>query len=231
MAKNIAVIHNGEARAGTFLIAQGFDRNHDQVKRLVKKYEKDFLEFGSFHLLKVKSKGRSIEEILLNEDQTMFLGTLFKNSAIVVKFKKKLVREFSKLRKRLAALEVQRQNPRWQVARSASKTLRLRETDRISEFVVYAKEQGSQRANWYYKAFSRMTNDLLFLVEGRFKNLRDVLTPEQLMAIGAADRIIDKALVDGMAKGMYYKDIFRDVKQRVEIFAGLHGKQSVLAEK
>ena len=102
----------GEERAGTFLLAEGFQRRHDRIVKHVKEYHELFLSmeksYGRTHpkeipQRKVKSKGRPIQEYLLNETQTIFLGTLFRTTSKklddpVLLFKAKLAKEFVALR-------------------------------------------------------------------------------------------------------------------------------------
>jgi len=228
MNKPIVRIYNGESRAGTFLIAKGFERNHDQIKRLVKKYEETFLEFGSFHLSKVKSKGRPIEEFLINQDQTMFLGTLLKNSPISVAFKKRIIKKFSECRKMLESLETHKTTQKYQITRDAGKILRLEATDTIKAFVDYARAQGSSSPENYYMLYTRMVNGLLFIVEGKFKNLRDVMTAPQLMTTGAAEQVVTKGISEGIKANIFYKNIYKDVKKRVMAFADLTGQSEVI---
>ncbi|GAG40190.1 unnamed protein product, partial [marine sediment metagenome] len=96
MVKDIVRNYNGEARAGTFLIAQGFERDHFKLMRLVEKYEVRFLRLDNKRLSKslimqsvsAKKAGRPVKEYLLNEGQVIFLGTLFRNTNdIVLDFK------------------------------------------------------------------------------------------------------------------------------------------------
>jgi phage regulator Rha-like protein len=230
--ENIVTIHNNEGRAGTFLIAQGFNRRHEHVVRLVKRYRKEFEEINHLKWQKIKTKGRDLEECLLDEDQFLFLGTLFKNNDQVVKFKLRLVQEFKKCRRQLEQALNQKNDPLWNQARLTSKTLRLLETSTIKDFIAYAKEQGGTPAgcDMYYANFTNMTNALLFICEGKFKNMREVLTPEQLMTVGAAEQIINKGISDGMKNKMFYKDIYKDVKSRVMAFAELTGQSKVIED-
>ena len=46
-----------------------------------------------------------------------------------------------------------------------------------------------------------------------------------------ADRIVAKALREGMDRKLYYKDIFQMAKARVESFADLVGKEEILIEQ
>jgi len=230
MNANVVSLHNGEGRAGTFLISKGFKRSHDQIKRLVRKYEQDFLEFGPLHLSKVRSKGRPVEELLLNEDQTLFLGTLLRNSDPVIEFKKRLVKLFSECRKKLLELENHKQTEKYQITRDAGKILRIEATDTMKEFVEYARYQGSKNPENYYMLFTKMVNGLLFIVEGKFKNLREVMTTQQLMTTGTAEQVITKGITEGMKNKVFYKDVYIDVKSRVMAFAGLTGQSKVIED-
>ena len=46
----------------------------------------------------------------------------------------------------------------------------------------------------------------------------------QLVVIGAADQIVAKALRDGMAEGMNYKEIYQKAKAAVMAFSEVIGK-------
>jgi len=70
--------------------------------------------------------------------------------------------------------------------------------------VEYAKTQGSQSAEKYYLAISKMENKSLFLVEQKYPNLRDILGIAELGLIAVADTIVAKALAEGIEKAMHY---------------------------
>lgn len=225
------MIYDNECRARTSLIANGFQRKHNQILRLVKKYQKNFENFSPLKVKKSSTKGRPLEEYLLTEDQFIFLGTLLRNSEIVVEFKEKLVKEFSKMRRQLAAVKSQQTNQKWIMSRDLGKEQRLGATDAIKEFVEYAKSQGSKNADRYYTIITRMVNGLLFICEGKFKNLRNVLTAQQLMILANAEQIITKGLRDGMKAKTFYKDIYKQIKDNVIQFAGLTGQSHVIEEQ
>ena len=98
----------------------------------------------------------------------------------------------------------------------------------MKEFIEYAEAQGSRHASRYYTNITRMANELLFIVEGKYKNLREVLTVPQLMTVSSAEQIINHGLREGMDRGMNYKDIYQDIKERVKTFARLNGKSEVI---
>ncbi len=101
----------------------------------------------------------------------------------------------------------------------------------MQEFETYAIEQGSTNANMYYTNITGMMNSLLFIINGKFKNLRELMTPKQLSIVTSAEYIIDKALKDGMKDKMFYKDIYKLVKERVQTYADLHGQSEIMSKQ
>ncbi len=228
MDQKAVVIYKDEARAGTFLIAQGFNREHIKLVSLIEKYRDRFEKFSPLPAERIKTKGRPVDQLLLDEDQTMFLGSLLRNTEVVLNFKEKIIHQFKKCRKQLERINHQKYDPDYQIVRDAGKIVRKDTTDIMKEFIVYAESQGSKSANRYYMNITRMMNGLLFIVEGKFKNLRDVLSIHQLMTVSSAESIIEKGLIDGMKRKMFYKEIYQDIKKKVMIFAELHGQSEVI---
>jgi phage regulator Rha-like protein len=227
MEKGIIVLQNNEPRAGTWNLSKGFEVEHRALKKLVNKYFIEFEEFGVVTpaVQKPQDKGgRPVEEFLLNENQAMYLGTLLTNNIIVREFKRKLVKDFTRMKTELIRIASQTQNAQWLETRKAGKETRRIATDTIEKFIDYATEQGSKNAIKYYANISKMENKALFLLEQRYKNLRDALDIHQLSTVKSADMIVMKALLDGIDKGMHYKDIYKHAKNQVESFAELIGK-------
>jgi len=233
---NIVKFYKGkEARASSKLIAKGFERRHRAVTDLIEKYQDRFNRWGVLPFETVKPDGtyggRPFKEYYLNEDQVYFLGTLFRNSEITLDFKERLVEEFRIARNKLAALEKEKSRPEYPKIRKSSKILRKQETDAIKAFVEYAESQGSEHADKYYIVLSKMENSALFITEQKFPNLRNVMSVEQLMIIGAADGIVSRAIYEGMGQKMFYKDIYQLAKERILQFADLHGKMEVVIKQ
>ena len=239
MKNEIVKDYYGEGRAGTFLIAQGFGREHKRVVDLILKYKKRFLRLEDnksfldrliIQKVPAKKAGRPVKEYLLNEAQTIFLGSIFRNTDIVLDFKERLAREFINLKKQNEVLKKYKGKPVYKIARNAGKILRLESTNVMQEFVEYAKSQGSTNPDKYYMLYTKLVNGLLFIVEGKFKNLRDVMSTPQLMTTGAADQVVTKGISDGMKNKVFYKDIYKDVKSRVISFADLTGQSKVIED-
>jgi len=229
MNDKLVVIHNNEPRAGTYLIAKGFEREHKKVLELIEKYRKEFETFGPLNGRKVPTLGRPISEFLLDEDQYIFLGTLLRNSPVTVPFKLKVVLAFKKTRKKLESANLLTKDPETQKARVEGKVYRLKETDIIKEFVEYARAQGSSSPEKYFIHFTNLVQDLLFHCEGKFKVVRNFLTPTQLLYLSNAEAIVAKGLRDEMKMDRRYKKVYQNIKSRVEAYVGLVGQQEVLA--
>lgn len=233
MDNSLVVVHEKELRVGTFLLSQGFKTEHRALKRLVKKYQKEFEEFGvtatALPNLGKKKEGRPIEEFLLNENQAMYLGTLLTNNEAVRTFKRKMIAEFARMKRVLQSLASQKQNAEWLEKRNTGKITRRQETDSIKDFVDYATKQGSGSASKYYMNISKMQNKALFVLLQEFPSLRDALNLSQLSMAECADRIVSRALREGMDKMMAYKEIYQHAKKQVETFAEIVGKTVVPA--
>lgn len=148
-----------------------------------------------------------------------------------MKFKEAYIDAFNKMEKRIYQRVTPPQDAQWIEARSLGKVLRVQETSVIQKFVDYATAQGSKNAKKYYMAISKMENAALFFLEQKFTNLRDVLDLNQLMTVASADRIVSKALADGMKAEMNYKDIYVMAKENVVSFADMTGKTFIPAEQ
>ena len=229
-------IYQDEARAGTFIISLGFEREHFRVLRLIEKHKKRFLRLEDKRLSKAliirkvpaKTAGRPIKEYMLNKKQALFLGSIFRNSEKVLDFKERLAEEYVEQENLLKRIIHQHQDPLWIENRAAGKIVRRSETDTIKDFVKYATLQGSKNAKMYYTVLSKCVNDGLFDFNGRFKNKREAMNAVQLMDVAFADGIVSKTLFEGMEQSLPYKQIYKKVKERILILADIHGKSEVI---
>lgn len=244
MSKTILVVRDDDLFIGTWELSKNFKVEHRSLKKLVIKYKEEFEDVGSvapaMQRTPPNKAGGVVEEFILNEAQATFLTTLLTNNETVRKFKAYLSKEFFRQRKMLykllASIATQKENSEWLEKRSAGKLERRAETDVIQAFVQYAKNQGSQNAEKYYMAISKMENTALFIdyLQQKFDNLREVVNGFALESLMMADRIAAKAIKEGMLAMLHYKEIYQLAKERVETFASVLGKspiQMVLAKK
>jgi len=232
--KDLVILKNSVPLTTSLIIAEGVDIEHRAVMQLIDTYLKDLSDIDennkTFEMLFKRKKGvagKPTRYCELTEMQSTFLVTLMKNSKVVVKFKKGLSRQFIKIRDELSRIASQQNNEQWKAIRQSGKIDRRIETDSIKEFIDYATKQGSSSAKRYYANLSKMENKALFLVEHKYKNLRDVLGEVDLLTVQQADRIVSKALKDGMNDKLDYHDIYKLCKKRIEMFAELRGKSAL----
>ena len=72
-------------------------------------------------------------------------------------------------------------------------------------------------------------NTNLFIIEGKFKNLREWMDTEQLKVVAIVEKIIDNALQIGMSDRLDYPAIFELAKTKVIGFVDLYGKTRIVS--
>lgn len=220
-------LEKNEPMTTSLIVSEGIKTVHHSVITLIRNHKNNLEEFGTLEFRVQKSKGRPLEYCLLNEPQTTFLITCMRNTETVIEFKKKLVKEFYKMKKVLSEISVRQNNDEWKQLRENGKLTRKSETDVIKKFVEYAKSQGSQNSEKYYAIISTMENKGLFFIQEKFPNLRNILTGQQIGIIMAADFAIETAIKEGMEQKLHYKEIYQLAKQRIEDFSKIIPKTIV----
>ena len=223
----LVVLEKNKPVTTSLIIAEGVKTEHHSVITLIRKHLKSLKEFGTLEFQIRKSGGRPLEFAILNEEQTTFLITCMRNTDTVIGFKIKLVKEFYKMKNVISKISERQTDEEWKLNRNIGKIARKEETDTIREFIEYAKLQGSTKAEMYYSNISKMENKGLFLIQEKFKNIREVLTGQQLQVLCSADQIVKNAIKEGMLKNMNYKDIYLLAKERIEIFSTIIPKSIV----
>lgn len=217
----------------TLDMCQPLGVEHHAIVQLVKKYELQLKEIGpvAFQMRVGTRGGTPISFCYLDEEQATFLVTLMKNSAAVVTFKQRLSREFYRMKKEITRIQaVARNNSlniEWVEAREAGKPVRRVETDMMKKFVEYSFERGSVHADKYYGNITRMSNKTVFDIQQRVRNTRDVCNTSQLVTLQMVDTVVTRALEADMAVDVPYKQIYQNVKAKVQQFADLFGKSEI----
>lgn len=98
MLKDLVVINYEEARAGTFLIAKGLEREHRIILEMVDKYKDRFLRLNEekkFITNKItkKTAGRPSVEYLLNYNQVLLLFSLIRSTDKTLDFQECLIKQ------------------------------------------------------------------------------------------------------------------------------------------
>lgn len=207
-------LKNDEIFTNSKVIAEGTGNQHESIVAIIQKYEKDITDFGNIEYSDLKSRnskgGRPERIYYLNEEQATFVITLLRNSKIVVKFKKELVRQFYAMRRFI----IEKQSKLWIDTRIANKENRLKETDVIKMLVDYAKEQGSTHSDKLYITYTKLAKSII-------GGNRDNISASELNNLTLVESIILQTIRIDMSMGMHYKDIYKDCKGRIEKFADI----------
>lgn len=99
---------DGQLTTTSLIVAEGVGLQHKNVRELIEDNIADFEEFGvcRFETAKPSTSanggGRPQKLAVLNRDQALLLMTYLRNSAVVRDFKKRLIRAFTEMERRLA---------------------------------------------------------------------------------------------------------------------------------
>lgn len=204
--------------ADSLTIARHFRKRHDNILATIEKLPKDDFTHLNFKGSKYTDKtGRKLPMYYLTRDGFTILVMGFTGKK-AYEWKKRYIQAFNTME----ALLSEKSSHEWQVVRQKGIHARKGLSDALSEFVEYAKKQGSTKANFYYANVTRETYKALYFIAGREKvpsDFRDTLDNFDLASLQMAEYVAQGALHEGMIRQMYYKDIYKLVKEKVLIFA------------
>lgn len=212
MDKQLVTLSGNDVFTDSMVIANGTNNQHESVVRLIKEQSKRLEKFGAIEFSDLKSGnpkgGRPTRIYKLNEPQATLLVTFLDNTDIVADFKTELVRQFYAMRQFI----FERQSKDWIITREQGKLTRKAETDVLKQLVEYAKEQGSEHSDKLYLSYTKLANKICGI------SGRDNATAEQLSNLTVAENIILHCVQAGIQQEKHYKDIYKDCKNRLEMF-------------
>jgi len=209
-------------------VAEKFGKRHDDVLKKVRNILADSDEFG------VRNFAGGSYRDEQNQKRPMFEMTRSGFSILAMGFTGKKALEwkilyedaFSKMEK----IIISKSQPRWIEDRKEGKLSRREETDAVSSFIEYAKSQGSTKGHFYYKHFTNATYKALFVMADQFPgSFRDLLNTKQLRRLAVAEDLVTEIIIEGMGRDLFYKDIFRVAKKRLEDYAASVGVTTVIS--
>lgn len=204
----LVTIKGNNVFTDTLIIADGINRKHDSVTKLIKRYRDDFEELGKVGLtVRASASGQKQNVYTLNETQAVFLLTLMDNSILVIKFKKELSKQFVAMRNIL----MQRSSSEWLQTRKQGKLTRRQEVDVLALLVDYAKNQGSKNADKMYLTYTKLVNGAVGLQGGQ----REYATEKVLSIIALFEDMILHTVQEDMSNGVFYKDIYQNCKRKI----------------
>ena len=158
-------------------------------------------------------QGRTYKKYNLNEPAFIKLVMQLKGYEKAEIVQDMFVEAFMNMKKVLQ----QHTNTSWIEARETGKVHRLEETDKIKEFVEYAKAQGSTQANYYYANITKMTYRALELLN-HDRPIREILSRIWLTYLAVAEDQVVMNLEKGMKEWLHYKEIYAMTKANLEKF-------------
>ena len=198
-------------------VAVMVDKRHDNLVRDIDGYYKTISENINSHSSKLRADdyfkkssykagtGKTYPCYLISKMGCEFIGNKMTGDKGIL-----FTAMYVKLFNEMETIQKQKQTEYWQYLRAISKEEYKALTDMIKIFVEYATMQGSKRANFYYVAFSRLTNSMTATID------RDNTDIEHLHSIITTMTAIRKAIVDGMAQNEPYKQIYSTCKDRLK---------------
>ena len=207
--QELVFLKNEQALTDSLTVAEMFEKRHDRVLRaidnLVETLPKNE-ERKMFILSRRKADdGQFHRMYLMNRDGFSLLVMGFTGQK-ALEWKLKYISAFNAMEK----IVTEKKTAIWLETRQQGKLIRRDETNIIQKLVEYAKDQGSTHADMLYMTYSKLANKMAGITS------RDQATTLQLNDLSTMERIIAKAVIDGMSNGMHYKDIYKLSKERLE---------------
>lgn len=110
----------------------------------------------------------------------------------------RFVDAFLKMEALLDRQSKEREKLAYHLARSSGKDSRGILTDAIQEFVAYAKDQGSGKADMYFPTITTAAHKSLLIMESHATEVRELLTAIQLANLSTIELTAAQALTEGM---------------------------------
>lgn len=208
----LVYLKNEQALTDSLTVAEMFGKRHDHVLVKIAKILNDSPENSGqcFHKTRYKdASGKWNTKYLINRDGFTFLVMGFTGKK-ANEWKWKYIDAFNKMEKVIT----ERQTAVWLETRQQGKLIRKGETDVLQKLVEYAREQGSGHADMLYMTYTKLANRMAGITT------RDSATNSQLNELSTMERIIAKVVLDEMAEGIHYKQIYKDCKERLETVKG-----------
>jgi len=236
--KELVEVQRGEVYCDSQMVADKFGYQHVHVMRVIRRLIDEYGKLEvcqSAHLNFVETErewhGQRFKRFMMDRRAFSLLAMRFQG-AKALEWQVKFNDAFYLMEKTLLVEQTNKGNASWVTQREQGKLARKEATDTISEFVEYAKNQGSHNAQFYYKHVTVACYKCLQLVQSEKPKLRDTLDIMELNQLALAEHLAEKSLKKHMASGEHYKAIFSLVKADLERFAeGLMIERPKLAGK
>lgn len=203
----LIILRRKEAVTTSLKVAEVFHKRHDDVLKSIHNLDcsDDFTHRNFAVSTYEDASGKSNPMYYITRDGFTFLAMGYRGKKAAA-FKEAYINAFNQMEKTLA----ERQSAEWLEARAAGKIVRKEETDIIKKLVEYAKEQGSGHADMLYVTYTKLANKIVGISK------REEASTIQLSNLTFIERAIWHTIEDGMNEGVYYKEIYKRCKAKME---------------
>lgn len=200
---------NDEAVCDSLQVAEKFEKEHRNVlQSLDNLIAENSAVKSMFKIANYKAEnGQTYRKFYMNRDGFSLLAMRFTGKK-ALEWQLKYIKAFNQMETFIK----EKSSERWIETRSEGKITRKCETDMIQELTEYAKEQGSKNSRMLYMTYSKLANKIVGIPSGE----RDEISAMQLNNLSLVENIIMNVIDEGILKGKYYKDIYKDCKKRLE---------------
>lgn len=208
----LVYLERDEAVCSSLDVSRSFGKRHDNVLRTIGgllENEETQKMFKKINYVDSQNK-QQYPMYLMNRDGFSLLVMGF-NGKKALDWKLKYINAFNQMEKIIR----ERQSQSWIESRSVGKLSRKAETDVLKQLVEYAKQQGSEHADMLYMTYSKLANKTAGVTD------RETATTKQLMNLSLVENIILNMVQDGIQQELPYKEIYRNVKDRLAVVGRL----------
>ena len=203
----LIILRRKEAVTTSLMVAEVFHKRHDDVLKSIHNLDcsDDFTHRNFAVSTYEDASGKSNPMYYITRDGFTFLAMGYRGKK-AAEFKEAYINAFNQMEKAIT----ERQSAEWLEARAAGKIVRKEETDIIKKLVEYAKEQGSGHADMLYVTYTKLANKIVGISK------RSEASTIQLSNLTFIERAIWHTIEDGMNEGLYYKEIYKRCKVKME---------------
>ena len=220
------VIHGGNNQicVDTRDLAKEFGREHKSVLRTLDDLIADgTISRHEFEPRTYKKRGKEYRCFELNK--AGFLKAMpFIGGRKSREGQRRLVDAFLELEAKLNRQSKEREKLACQIARLSGKDSRAILVDAIQKFIVYAKNQGSGKAEMYFVNITKAAYNTLLIIEPKATQVRELLTAIQLSQLSTIELTAAQVLTDGLNSGLPYKEIYQNLKNMLAGFSAHKAK-------
>jgi len=211
-------------------IGEAFWKEHKDILKALRNLEcSEKFSQRNFTPSKYKIRWKEYTEYIITEKWFSFLVMWFtwKKAS---EFKEKYIEAFDKLTKIVNWLNIHKISDIYKQARLEWKVKRRDFTDVLKELELYALEQNpNANTKFIYSNYTKVINKNLFIVEWKFKNVRDYCDTDQLTTLKNLENNLTNIIIKEIDNSTPYKDIYYIIKEKMEAYNGLFDKTKVIS--